>query len=64
MPRCAPPHTFGAGEEPCQGGRQPCVIWLNHDGLMDADVARIVVKKKKRKLKANKPFRGLWKVKF
>ena len=20
MPRCAPPHTFGAGEEPCQGG--------------------------------------------
>jgi hypothetical protein len=22
MPRCAPPHTFRAGEEPCQGGRQ------------------------------------------
>ena len=20
MPRCAPPHTFGAREEPCQGG--------------------------------------------
>ena len=20
MPRCAPPHTFGAGEEPCRGG--------------------------------------------
>ena len=20
MLRCAPPHTFGAGEEPCQGG--------------------------------------------
>ena len=20
MPRCAPPHTNGAGEEPCQGG--------------------------------------------
>ena len=21
MPRCAPPHTNGAGEEPCPGGR-------------------------------------------
>jgi hypothetical protein len=20
MPRCAPPYTFGAGEEPCRGG--------------------------------------------
>jgi len=20
MPRCAPPHTFVAGEEPCRGG--------------------------------------------
>ena len=27
-------------------GGQPCVIWLNHDGLMDADVARIVVQEK------------------
>ena len=21
LPRCAPPHTLGAGEEPCRGGR-------------------------------------------
>ena len=46
------------------GGRKPCLIRLNHDGLMDADVARIVIQEKRRKLKANKPFRGLWKVKF
>ena len=29
MPRCAPPHTNAAGEEPCQGGGSP----IGTDGL-------------------------------
>jgi hypothetical protein len=29
VPRCAPPHTNGAGEEPCRGGRVcPTRCWL------------------------------------
>jgi len=40
------------------------VVPGNYDGLSDPAVARIVKEKKQRKLKANKPFRGLWKVIF